>query len=92
MKDCLETHLVFYREFHGYSDDDEFMDDVLEENVGMGSEENVVKAYQRFEDTAVPDSWPPRERTGPAEGEVEASKPDDVEGQTGFDDWIGDNQ
>lgn len=92
VKDCLETHFVFYREFHGYSDDNEFMDAVLEDDLGLGSEEKVVKAYQQFEDTDVPDGWPPSSRTGPVEGEVEASKPDDATGQTGFDDWIGDNQ
>ncbi|MFU1780229.1 hypothetical protein ACM16X_02485 [Haloarcula japonica] len=55
--DSMEAHLVFYREYNGYSDDEEFIDDVLMKGVGAGSEDNVVETYNWLdEDVDAPEN------------------------------------
>ena len=51
LRDIMEAELVFWKHYHRYSSDEEFIDDVENGDTGLGSEENIVKTWKWLTET-----------------------------------------
>lgn len=45
LREIMEAELVFWKHYHSYDSDTEFIEDVLDGETRMGSEENIVETY-----------------------------------------------
>jgi hypothetical protein len=65
LRDCIECHLVFYREYKGFEEDGPFIEAVLDQS-GTGADgcaQNVCRTWRWLDGLGIPDSLETRQST-----------------------------